>query len=341
MENVPHSGEDRKGLYGSIAAELSKLKGKRSGILLAIAVTIVFIAVMLFIAPFFILTYLLVPVVAFALPYYMGNRRIRNILLLGLLFLLVVALMTDISYSNVIYSTHGVVESGTISSTAPSFQGGNVTPYLGGSNTLFRFNAHVLSAVNNSSSNQIRLVVLKLSGLGVYLNSSMVPVSNTPSVGGKVLTAYVYNTTLSPDYVYIYYFEENYSGSWIKTSVSTVSTASPAATYLALMSSGIIISDSVGTFIFVGIFYFGLVFVFLLIRQNNRRKDAILAMKSKSQPADRSVAAKAGVAGRHSGAKAYKSPEKTVKKEKWVCSSCGAEIPPDAEVCSNCGEKFD
>jgi ribosomal protein L40E len=341
MENPPGSDDGSRGFYGSITAKLRGLRGKRNGILLAVVITVVFTAVMLFIAPFFILTYLLVPVVAFALPYYMGNRRIRNILLLGLLFLLVVALMTDVSYSNVIYSTHSVAGSAGTPSAAPSFQGGNVTPYLGGSGTVFKFSAYLLSPANNSSSYQIHLVVLKLSSLGVYLNSSMVPISRTPSAGGKVLTAYVYNTTLSPNYVFIYYFEENYSGTWIKTSVSTVSTASASATYLALMSSGIIISDSVGTFIFVGIFYYGLVFVFLLIRQNNRRKNTLLAMKGKSRPAGGGTAVKGVTSGQRRGSGVQGTAEKTVKKEKWVCSSCGAEISPDAEVCGNCGEKFD
>lgn len=342
MASGSQNSRPPRGSPANIISRLLSLRGKREGVAIAFLISGLFTALMLIAAPFFILTYLLVPVIGFALPYYMGNRRIRNILLAGLVFLLVVALMTDVSYSNVIYSSHDVVPGTVPPGSNITFQGGGVTPSMGNGHTVFTFEATVLSNAGNHTLSPAHVVILKLSDLGTVVNSTMMVESTSSSSTGKTVTTFVYNTTLASGLVFVYYFALNSSGTWIKTSVSTASTATPSSTFVSLMSSGIIISDSVGTFIFVGIFYFGIVFVFLLIRQNNRRKDRLLAMRPNSmkEANDRSGKNTSPPKTQYRGMPRRQEP-RTVKKEKWTCSSCGAEVSEDAEVCSSCGEKFD
>lgn len=316
-------------LRSRLEAQIGKVKGKKEGIAIAYVLVGLLSTALLFLLPESILTYLIMPVAAFAIPYYMGNKRLKHILLAGLLFLVVISVIFDASFSSALYSNASVTQASPVSTPGSYFKSGSVKPSIGVSGTHFSFQAEFYHPSNATGTPQVVVVLFSTSTSTIDLNTSLNPVSNVSAGSGETLTEYTLNSTLPPNQVYIYHFGANVSGSWISTSASVVSTSSETQTFLSLMVYNIGLSAIV-VFVFVGAFYYGVVLVFVLLRKNNKRRDAMLTGRAK--PAGQIP----GKASKSSG-----STVKTVKKEKWECSSCGAEVDANSEKCSSCGEKFD
>lgn len=328
-QKEPGAGGLVVALRSLFRAQIGKVKGKREGIIIAYVLVGILSVVLLFLLPESILTYLIIPVAAFALPYYMGNKRLKHIVIAGLLFLVVISVIFDASFSSALYSNASVTQASPVNTPGFYFKSGNVKPSIGGAATHFSFRTGFYHPSNATGTPQIVVVLFSTSTSTIRLNSSMIPLTNISAGSGETLTEYGLNTTLSPNQVYIYHFGANISGSWISTSASVVSTSSQTQTFMGLMAYNIGLSTLV-IFVFVGAFYFGVVLVFVLLRKNNARRDAILAGRTRPP----------GQIPR----KETKTPPtagKTVKKEKWECSSCGAEVDANSEKCSSCGEKFD
>lgn len=315
-------------LKSILGGQIARVRGKREGIIIAFVIVGILSTLLLFFAPQSLFTYLIMPIAAFALPYYMGNKRLKNILIAGLLFLVVVSLLFDASFSVALYSNSTVTQANSVNAPGFYFRSGDVRPSVGNSSTVFSFHAGFYHPSNASGAPQL-VVVLFSTSTSVRLNSSMVAVSSTNAGSGETLTNYSFNTTLPANQVFVYHFGANISGSWISTSASVASTSSQTQTFLSLMGYNLGLSTIV-IFVFVGVFYYGIVLVFVLLRKNNRRRDEILSGRARSP----------GVMPKSKPKDSGRST-KTVKKEKWVCSSCGSEVDASSEKCSSCGEKFD
>ncbi len=332
MQNNRESPEG--GMFGRVRsmlqAQIGRVKGKREGIIIAYVLVGMLSAALLFLIPESILTYLIIPVAAFALPYYMGNKRLKHIIIAGLLFLVVISLIFDASFSSALYSSGFVTQASPVSNPGFYFKSGDVKPSIGGSGTQFSFHAGLYRPSNATAVPQVVVVLFPTSSSSTGLNASMVAVSNTSAPNGEILTEYGLNTSLPANQVYVFHFSANVSGSWSSTSESVVSTVPEAQTFLNLMAYNIFLSTII-VFVFIGAFYYGVVLVFVLLRKSNRRKDAMLA--GKASPPGR-------IPGR-TPKKPSAATTKAVRKEKWECSSCGAEVESNAEKCGSCGEKFD
>ena len=204
-------------LKSILGGQISRVRGKREGIIIAFVIVGILSTLLLFFAPQSLFTYLIMPIAAFALPYYMGNKRLKNILIAGLLFLVVVSLLFDASFSVALYSNSTVTQANSVNAPGFYFKSGDVRPSVGNSNTVFSFHAGFYHPSNASGAPQL-VVVLFSTSTTVRLNSSMVAVSSTNAGSGETLTNYSFNTTLPANQVFVYHFGANISGSWIRTS---------------------------------------------------------------------------------------------------------------------------
>jgi len=327
------SFQSSDGTFSGLMGKVKAMRGKRNGFIFAFVLVILLAFVLLFLLPASFITFLLLAAVAFAIPYYMGIKRFRQIVITGLVLMLVFAFIFDASYTNYLYTVPlSVIQDQSLNNTPGYFFGhGGVSPRSGSSSTSFSFTIQFYHPSDSALNYSVYLDLHPVLVSSKPLNQSLTAVSNRTLPSGEVLTSYVYNHSIGADNVYIMQYEANVSGKWIFSSVSVgLSTSTETNTYTLLIYPSIILM-----LLSVATLYFGIALIVLLFRQSRQRREraASYAFTSSREESDRRRTSSTGQKPARQGSK--------VKEEKYVCSSCGASVPADATVCPSCGEKFD
>lgn len=318
----------------NMLSKLKNMRGKRSGIIFGAVLGGALSSIILFLFFVAILGFILIAIVGVIVPYLMGLKKLLHILIYGLGLMVVLSFVFAGAYTHYVYllPPHVNQDSSHNTTTGYYFKEGAVTPTQGDASTVFSFTAQLYHPSSGSGNLSVYVVVDKLLSNGTALNATMSPVSNTTLTGGSVLTSYVYNTTLPGNQLYQLQFKTNISGVWVLTTI-TVSpwTSTPSNTFVTLIFPSF-------SFVMVSIslLFFGLELVIWLVARSKTRRDQILKARVDKNREE------GGRDKKRSEALQAPSERKAItKKEKFICTSCGAEVGKDDTQCPKCGEKFD
>ena len=323
---------ERVGFGRGILSLIRSKRGKREGVILGIAAAVAISSVLMFLLPLDFITYILVALIGFALPYYMGVKKVLHLLIYGLCFIVVIGAVFTGALSHYVFVSPTTVsqEPGHNSTAGYFFGKGQVSPVDGNGNTVFAYTVQFYHPAPASNFSVYVLSERLFAGTTVF-NTTMSQASSQTLAGGAVLTTYVYNTTVPSNNIYIFEFKANVSGSWVNSTVAiSPRTATESSLFMVLLGPSIeYVVLSVGTL------FLGIALIVLLIRQTRLRREALA--KARETELNRR---KEKIRGRGTGAQEEKKAH-AAKGEKFICTSCGTEVERDATVCPKCGEKFE
>ncbi len=337
MASIPDGSiAENLSMAGSIKSGLKSMRGKRSGILFGTILAGGISCIVLFFLPVSILAYLIIAALGFGIPYYFGLKRITYIIVYGLALMVVLSFVFAGAYTHDIYISPTTVsqDTGHNNTTGYYFLQGGVTPVQGSGSTVFTFNVQFHHPSSGPSLVPVYVIAETLFVNGQALNTTMVPVSNQTLSGGGILTTYTYSASLPSSEIFILQFKSNVSGVWVPTTVSIVPrTSTQFNTFTTIIGPSFLV-----VFLSIATLFFGVALIVLLVKQTRTRRDKILKarMEGAQKREGETDARTKGRQSRTTGEKPL-----ATKKEKFICTSCGAEVGRDDRQCPKCGEKFD
>jgi ribosomal protein L40E len=259
-------------------------------------------AVVIFVGITFCLTPILGAVILYFIPTYFGLKSKPKLAVVGLVFLVILGLTVGLTAA----SAQDGLTPQSINLTN-EFSNGQVAPFRSSAGITYSFTVDFVDPSANATPNvQLRLLD---TWSGADTLHPMTHVGNT--------TEYIYDETLGES-VYFYAFVYTDSNG---TAITTDWGNGPVTAI-----SGDIYSHNIGlglliVFYLVGVLFYMLIVLTWWMDSSKKKFDKRQAEAKKNMP----QAAPAGAS----------------KKEKFVCSECGAEVPADSDKCPHCGEKFD
>lgn len=305
-----------KRLTGAMVAESFKerfeeFKKTKWAIPTALVLTTVVTATVLLTAWYLCFSYALITVLAFAIPYYFGFKNLKKLALFGLVLFLILGVLFGI-YSAGYYrglegspveSSDGLLTNGTFEQTGAS-----------------QYQYTVLLTGGNGSEH-VALIIEDEWVSRIAFNETMDP-WGSPTSDGQV---YVKNMTLDKTDLYGYFFATETTEKWVFTSFAGIGPIRVPDTDFYVSW---IISDLLVVYLNIAVLFFillGLVWWTKSSREKYERmkeeRDEMALPKTKEESPIEEVG--------------------TVTEEKFVCSECGVEVPPDASECPQCGESFE
>ncbi len=324
-------------ILNSLRSAIGGMKGKRSGILFSVAVSVAVSSVLLFYFPVAPIIYVAIALLSFLLPYFMGLRKAVPIIVYGLGLMLVLSFVFAGAYTHAVYLAPASVsqDSGHNTTAGYYFGQSGVSPLQGTGSTAFTFSARFYHPSSGQGSIPVYIEAQRLFSNGVAVNATMAPVSNVSLPNGEVLTTYSYSATLPSNEIFLLQFKSNVSGVWVSTFTTLAPrTISQQGTYFAILYPSVIV-----VFISIGTLFAGIALIVLLLRFNRTRREQIAKQRLErvnKEPEEKTV--------RHPRVQqpsATSSQSGASKKEKFICTSCGAEVSREDTECPKCGEKFD
>lgn len=249
-------------------------------------------------------SYAAVSVIAFGIPYYFGLKSIKKLAVFGITLFLFLGLAFGV-YS--FYEWKGM-EGKPVGSESGLLTNGTMTRLDA---DTFQYSVFV---VGGNGSEEVRVVTESQWAESVTYNLTLVPLGPPTALG----QLYVNNTTL-PEGLYFYHFELNAGSEWLKSDygIGPIN-ISDGDFLIAMLFSRIML-----VFLNIALLYYILLGLIYWSKSSRKRYEEI--KKEKEEPRTSTK----------------KEDEQVQAEEKFVCSECGAEVPPDATECPQCGEPFE
>jgi predicted RNA-binding Zn-ribbon protein involved in translation (DUF1610 family) len=234
------------------------------------------------------LSFILIALVTFGIPFLFGIRSTKTLLKIGVLAIIMTGIIFGVIYTHLMfnqlyYFEHVPLDNGQL-------EGGTVTPYTGDDNTTFNYTIRYTGSE-------------ALENITVYVNITdfsggdkfVIPLENS----GRLF----YNETKLNQSIYYYHFTAYLSVQIIQ-----------GVLYLLLDS---------------GIFFFMIVVLYYW-RKTTQKQQAEWEEKMKNEEEEIKKEKEK-----------LKEEEPKVKVVEFECTSCGAVVEADADVCPKCGEDFE
>jgi len=274
--------------------------------------------------PLFCLIFLLVPITMFVIPYWLGERETRNVLLNGLVIFLVAILVTGAGEAQAtIASAPILLDSAQVDGSPVGLRllNGTVEPYPGTGPGNYTYRVEVRTLANDTPSNHtVYLEYLTVSGLA-FLNKS-VEMSAVPGVN-NTRDGVIYEVNRSVDAVIHGY------GFWVRNATGNLS-ATPVL--LGPITAGWLdyfvlwLSFAASVFLFPLLFYYMFVFMWWYSRRMRTGRARMVEDLRASAGAKASSKGESGKAG---------------KAAAFTCTACGADVDDTDEKCPKCGAVFE
>ena len=293
---------------------------------------------------------LLIPTAVLILPYWLGERSLKNFSVNALpVFAIALVLIAALQTNAMLSQGPPMLTSGQDPTTSNAnlphltIWNGTVDPYQGGSGQVYTFHVR-LKAVNASGG-----VIPGPAGLTISANLSAYDAflgSNTTTLpmlvdGNQTDTSngtwYVAHKSL-PAGVYGFYFWANDSaGNTTYSGFVLEPLNSPVESYYSFWAMYTLLD-----LVFPVSFYFIIVFMYwYTVRMRKMR--ARMAERARGEPLDLKKGTSRGGGGE--GKEATPAKDATLGKSKKVaaftCTNCGADVTEDDEKCPKCGAVFE
>ena len=279
---------------------------------------------------------LLPPLILFGLFWNFDIKRVRKLLLYGVIGTIIIVIVTTMALVSMFQSIEPTEASNSSDTDLVSMYDGIVTPMSGDASTIFTYTVTAKLANETFNLTEMNVIIDWHTG---DTNESMVLV-NSDTTSGELF--YAYSTTLSsPANRFI--FLANVSGTWVMATDHTEDG-------LEIFADGPISSDPwelggwVIWYISLPQAYMQFLPIYAIIcgmiwwtrRVRRMREKAIQEweekrkkMEAKAPETDSRVPSLSRAMGLEE------------EPDTFVCSECGADVRSDAKTCPSCGEKFD
>jgi hypothetical protein len=283
---------------------------------------------------------LIPPVVLFVLLWQFDIRRVRKMLLYGLVCTLVIMAVSTVYIVNDAMALETVVARSA--GDDPVLVNGTLDPTTGGKTTLFTFN---ITVVLDDPGVNVTDVRVNITSFEYARNETMRHVGGNATLNE---TYYECVTTLSAS-INQFHFVALVNGTWVRAGdfidgefVNVVGpifsdpweVAKPIIWYITMPQA---------FFQFLPIYAILCGMVWWMRRSRRMREDAIKRYEEKRKEME----AKVPVDKKKVAASTSTTPslERALglepEPETFVCSDCGADVPAEAKTCPVCGEKFE
>ena len=283
------------------------------------------------------LVILLMPILVFVFPYWIGERKARRLAVNALPVFLIAIVVAAAAYTQFVVSADRAIPlqsfPGFQSSDTMALSNGTVTPYRANPSQPFTFRVELKTTVNGSASNyRVYLNLTQVSGItGVDLPGiGMVPSPGNNTTNTKKGTWYETHQNLT-DAIYAYSFavwdnDTNWTLSGIDFGPIT---ASWGAFY------GLIVYFVGTSMILPLIFYYLILFLWWYTARTRQLRTRELG-KTPEIPKE-----KPGTKAEPVGKPKSEPSEKAAKAAVYTCTNCGADVGEDDEKCPKCGAVFE
>ena len=257
--------------------------------------------------------YLIVALVGYYFPYFFGLKSKKKLAIWGIVLMLVIAVPFGMSIA---LEQKGALNT-PVSSSDGTIMNGTVTPTIGAAGNSYNY-----TVVISGSAKYVNLLYTDSWSGG----STNITMHNGGAASGGTGTLYwadVNNIGNASEYAYMFAYLST-DGSYITTSNYNYGpiTASDASFYGHWIEEAMI-----STFLMVGaLFYLLLLLNWVTDKTKKKAETMQKGLEDKNKTAQNETA---------------QAAKKTDKGDKLVCSECGADVPADAKVCPQCGERFD
>ncbi|MDH7508311.1 MAG: zinc-ribbon domain-containing protein [Methanomassiliicoccales archaeon] len=292
---------------------LEAFKTKKYALPAIILLTFVLSAILLlFLWYYLCFISIVIALIAYGLPKYFGLKSLKKLALFGIVLFLVLGISFGIkSYYD--FTGYG---GDVVSSENGFLVNGTVTPYRGNASTIYHFEVTLINGTNESR------VQVNITDLWTYAPSLIV--NMTPLY--EVDDGYVFSTDVALwEGVFEYQFSSN--GTMTYWGFGPLSVPDDVLFQQLLYTRLLIVFLQIGV-----LFYLFLALTWWMDTSKARREQLRKEREEKGKSGDKKAPEKEGEAGR---------TDKGKLVEKFVCSECGAEVPPDAKKCPQCGERFE
>lgn len=308
----------------------------------AIAVTVLVYYLMLAYIPGSCWIGLLPSLILFGLLWQFEVRRVRKMLIYGLVCALAIMAVSTVFYVNW-YQT-AEQEIARSPGEVPILYNGTVTPDSGDKTTLFNYSLTVRLPEAGMNVTEVRV---NITSLFTSRNETMVVVGENPELNE---TYYSYTTTLSGP-INQFHFAALVNDSWVRATdyyegdqipilgpifSDPFTVAGPIIRYVSLYQAFLQ---------FFPIFAILSGMVWWMRRARRMREDAVKRWEAQRKEVEAKVPEDKKKIAASSGTSSTPSLERAMglepEPETFVCSDCGADVPADAKSCPVCGEKFE
>jgi ribosomal protein L40E len=293
--------------------QLAAFKKKKYALPMVIVLTFIVSAVLLLLLWYYLcFISIAIALIAYGLPKYFGLTNRKKLAIFGIVLFLVLGISFGIkSYYD--FTGYG---GDVVSSENGFLVNGTVTPYRGNASTVYHFEVTLINGTNESS------VQVNITDLWTY--TSPLIINMTPLQ--EVDNGYVFSTDVA---LWEGVFEYQFSSNGTKTYWGF----GPLSIPDHILFQQLLYTRLLIVFLQIGVlFYLILALSWWMDTSKARREQIRKEREEKGKIDDKKALDKERETG-----KAGKG--KTV--EKFVCSECGAEVPPDAKKCPQCGEPFE
>ena len=306
----------------------------------AIGVTVLLQYLMLVYMPGSCLLGLLPPLILFGLLWQFDIKRVRKMLVIGLVTATLV-MGVGTAYLVSWFQDLDVTEAAS-PGIDPILRNGTVDPLSGGENTAFTYS---LTVVRPNENVTVANVSVLITALGVTRNGTMVPIDYNET---SLVNHYIYTTQLN-DPINQFRFGALVNDTWVEASDYDVN-GDPFDIAGPIFSDPLAVAIPIIKYVtlyqaylqFFAIYAILCGMVWWIRRARRMREQAIERWEQRrkeieaKEPEDDSKKVQVPSLSKAMGLEDDEGGE-----EGFVCSECGADVPGEARSCPVCGEKFD
>jgi hypothetical protein len=277
---------------------------------------------------------LLMPLVVFIFPYWVGERKARRLAVNALPVFLIAILVASAISTQTLASQDRAIPlrsfPGFLSNDTMALSNGTVTPYRAAPSQTFTFRVKLTTTVNGTPMQYaVQLNLTMISGISAIdlPATPMVPSPGNGTTNTKTGTWYETRANLT-DAIYGYGFSVNRSRSWTVTTVDFGPITAPWGTFYGL------VLYFVGTSMILPlVFYYLILFLWWYTTRARelRTRDLGRTLEiPKEKPTPKAEPTGASQPG-----------EKAAKAAAFTCTNCGADVGEEDEKCPKCGAVFE
>ncbi len=283
---------------------------------------------------------LITPLILLGMLWIFGVKRVKRLAIIGLIAMVVLSFIWLGVFTEHYINVQPVIAT---SEDGKTLTDGIVTPFHGPPGTHYNFTM-VLHPNWTGTPRTFQSITVQISGVqfpnGFFQNTSMI----LDTARSDANTSYYYYNTTVQSAVNVYVFWAVYAnrsaeigGIWSDLG-QVAFVEGPISTDLGSVILTLLPYAFVQTFLNMYVAFILIVGMIWWTRRARRMREAQIEKWKKEEEAKEATQPKSTQLKIPSR---YRSGTEKGSGETFVCSECGADVPADATVCPNCGEKFD
>ncbi|MCQ5376050.1 MAG: zinc-ribbon domain-containing protein [Methanomassiliicoccales archaeon] len=292
--------------------QLAAFKKKKYALPIIMVLTIIVsAALLLFLWYYLCFISIAIALITYGLPKYFGLTSLKKLAIFGILSFLILGVSFGVKNYYDITGYGGAI----VSSEDGFLVNGTVTPYRGNASTVYHFEVTLINGTNES------IVQVNITDLWTY--TSPLIINMTPKQ--EVDNGYVFSTNVS---LWEGLFEYQFSSNGTKT----IWGLGPLSIPDGILFQQLLYTRLLVVFLQIGVLFYLFLALSWWMETSKARREQIRKEREEGKIDEKKAQDEVGGTGKV-------GKGKTV--EKFVCSECGAEVPPDAKKCPQCGEPFE